>query len=762
MTDADDKETKLRDKETKLRDKWIKRLAQEDKAHSIWRKRAKTADDCYLSYEDQQASPLYPVFSVTINVIHGKIYGQPPKPDVRKRYKSSSQSPGGQPQSAMAGAQVPPAQAPQSDPTQAANGSGGFAQAAGAAGGLQGVPSTNGQIPTGVTGNQSGGGGFDPSNGQNQAQGQGAPTQSVTEDDNAIATCLERAISYTIDTTQFDRDAHLVVNDFLITGLGIAKVELQTETKEIPVISPATMQPMLDEDGKPVKTQQITEQKVHLRHFHWSQFRWDPCKDWRSCNWVCFDHYMTKDDIEDEFEVDLPESSGSTTNFAGSNKGDSVTGIRPPQMDKADGTFTVHEIWDKRTETRLYITEGYDKVLRKEDDPLELEDFFPCPCPMLANCSGRELLPSPDFWTYQSLVKQADELADRVMQLTKQVKDISFYDQAFGELKKKNEYPDGTMISVQNLLAKLRSVDGKAEADAVILQLPMEEKVAVLTQLNQQLEIVKQRIYEFNGIADIQRGVSNPDETATAQRIKDQWADIRTGQRVQVVALFFRDIFRLMSNVISNKFVAHQIEAMTGMMLSDTQLGTLRSDLASCYAVDVESDSTMVANDAMDQEQLGTFLQALVPLLEQLVPAVNQGAFPADIAKEIFVMVCDTFKSGRQLNQAVEELPSTLQQLQQMNQTIQSTQQQLQQTQQQNQQLTTQVQQFNQQEQARKDSTAQADNTQKYASAQKTTVDAQKTASDIDSQKLQDMAATVDLSRASRADIIEGNATGLQ
>lgn len=699
------------------RDKWLKRLSDEDKAHAGWRKRAKIADEAFCSYKPDETGPLFPVFTTTVNTIHGRIYGQPPKPDVRKRHPSSPvpvQQPQ-QPQVGMPGQMPPnPAMQPQGMPQ-----------------GMPPNPAMPGLVQAAMP----------------------QPAGNPTADDNTIAMCIERSLAYTIDTTLFDRDAHLAVNDFLIAGLGIAKVELETEIEMIPVLNPLTQEPLMDEEGQPLEQAQITYQCLHLRHFHWTQFRWEPCKDWRQCNWVAFDHYMTKDDIEDQFSVDL--SDAPATSESGDFTGDNATGVRVPQRNRYEGTYTVHEIWDKRTKKRIWITDAFDKPLDEEDDPLGLKDFFPCPAPMMANISGTEMLPSPDYFSYQALADHATVLSKRIYEITKQVKDISFYDASFGELKKAEQYPDGTFIAVNQLLDKLRAMNGTANTQSVICHLEMQPKVDVLQELTQQLDLTKARIYEINGIADIQRGVSNPDDTATAQQIKAQWADIRTGQRVQVVALFFRDIFRIMGQIIAKHFDPPQIAAMSGIELTPNQLATLRSDLASSYAIDVESDSTMVQNDAMNQEQAMQFVQTFTGLLQQMLPAVQQGALPADIAKEIILMVKDAFKAGRQLEQAVNALPDTLQQLQKLTMQAHQAQQQAQQLGEQLQKTQQQLQQVNMGKEQRENVKTQADVQLKQADA------AHRNA---ETQVLMPEAVTkaAEASHAQRADMMEGMATGIQ
>jgi hypothetical protein len=712
-------------KNAKLRDKWLDKLANEDKAHQVWRKRAKQAEEAYCEYSEEAAAPAFPVYYQTIQLIHGRIYGQPPKPDVRKRHPSSAS---------------PQAQA--NDPAL-----GGMGAPNGAPPGQAPAPAM-GQ-PPGQPGAQPGGMGGVPVPAPQAGLGAAPGGPSAAEDDNTIALCLERCLSYTIDTTLFDRDAHLGVNDFLVAGLGSAKVEIETEVEEIPVTNPMTGEPLLDEDGKPLQQAQITEQKVHLRHFYWGQFRWEPCKDWRRVGWVSFDHYMTRDDIEDEFGVDLGEA---VPDSASTRSGEQGSSMKQPLMSKYEATWTVHEIWDKETKRRIWVSDCFPYPLDIEDDPLELDQFFPCPPPMMANVSTKELIPSPDYWEYQSLVIHASQLQTRIRELTKQLKNIYFYDPSFDQLKSAvNEYPDGAFVAVKDMIGRLKAAD----TSQIIVPLPMAEKAEVIDKLNQELEITKSRIYEVNGIADIQRGVSNPNDTATAQQIKNQWADIRTGQRVQVVALFFRDIFRIMAEVISKHFVRSQIEAMSGIALSDNQMATMRSELASCYAIDVESDSTMVQNDAANQEQTEGFVNAFTSLATQVIPAVQQGSLPAGLAKELLMLVKDSWKAGRQLEQEISALPDTLKQLQGMAQQNQQTQQQLQQAQQQNQDLQNKLQQADAQKNAREDAKTSAD-------VQKTNADTARTIAQIPKDNADALAASVNASQASRQDLMEGIATGIQ
>lgn len=749
------------------REKWLSKLSDEDKAHKVWRDRAKSADDAYCNYnsgtDDNQLAPDFPIFWYLSNLIIGKIYGSPPKPDIRKRHPSSplgttaapvtpdaqaapaNASPQGIPmvQGGMQGGSPAPLGNPQSlgpppapQPSPMASG---------------GLPQQPGQPPVGGS-NPGMGLSMGPQPGMfptDPSLGPLTPPTDQTTNDNTLAICLERCLNYTVDVTDFDRNAKQAVQDFVVAACGQSKIEMHTETDTVPVTDPMGNEIKDAETGEPLMKEIITSQEVNLRHFHWTQFRWEPSKDWKNVSWVSFDHFMTLDQIEDEFGVDIPtEGAGNGP----SNDENPTVNMRPPQMDKYKGVYTVHEIWDKKKRERVWISECYPGVLEEQDDPLQLKGFFPCPPPMMANVSGRELLPSTDYWQIQFLTAQCHRLMQRVKNLTEQVKDIKFYDQSFGVLKQAQEYPDGTFVAVAQLLDRLRSVDGKADTSSIICDLDNTGKVAVLQELMNQLAQYEARIEKILGISDTQQGYSNPDATATAEKIKDAWSDIRTGQRVQSVSLFFRDVFRIMTEVIANHFTRAQIQAMSGIELTDDQVQILRSDLATAYTIDVESDSTVVADDTAQQASLTQFLQVFGQTVNQMEMGVKNGAITADIMKEVLGMVVDTFKAGRNMQQAIDTLPSTTQEIQQMQQQISQAQQQSQQLQQQNQQLQQKLQQSSDAEQARKNADTQATIQQKSvdtaAKAQKLTTD-----------------GIIDAAQASQADrqnLMDGMVTGIQ
>lgn len=574
----------------------------------------------------------------------------------------------------------------------------------------------------------------------------GAAPQADDVDDNKLAQCIERALGYTVDTTDFDADGHAAVQDLLVAALGVGKVEMETITETQPVINPitnepvmvlkGTMQPVDDvmmqqpdfdpESIEPATQEVIADQYCRLRHFSWSQFHWEPVQNWSQCSWVAFDHWMTKKQIESKFKVTL-DTEGGTESGAGVVGGDP----KKPQAAKYKDLFCVHEIWDKKKKQRLFIAEAFtDGVLDQEDDPLGLQDFFPNPKPMFLNLRGDDLVPMPDYTFCAALFQQCNELSNRVGLMIKQIRDVGLYDSSVAELAMvKGNPPDGTLIPVNGLAARIAQAGGKADGtiNSVLARWDNSTTVNVLNELLQTTEVFKQRIFEIYGVPDIIRGSTDPNETASAQQIKAQWADVRIGEKVRIVALFFRDVFRIMAEIMAERFETDVLEKMTGITLNPAEIQVLRSDYGRCYAIDVESDSTMVQDEAAEQEQRMSMLNAISTFAEKLLPAVQQNVLPADLAKEMLLTGLGAFKFGRQLEQSINNLPGTIQQLGQQQQQIGNLSQQLKQANEMAAQLQKQIQGFNAQKEQRENVKAMSDVQSKAVGNQKTQADTEHT-----------------------------------
>lgn len=528
-----------------------------------------------------------------------------------------------------------------------------------------------------------------------------------------ISLMTERAVTFVQDTTGYDNDAHQSVNDFLVCALGQGKIEMDVETAEVPVINPIDGQPIVL-NGEPLTQTKVVSRTLRQRYVHWKNYHWEPTTSWDQVTWMAYDHWMSREELEKQFDIKLPEKAN------GSGGGNS-----PLKADKYEPQFCVHEIWDKTRREVVLICDAYDDVIETREDPLGLKDFFPSPRPMLANVEGEEVIPKPDFTFIRDMLKLVNLYAKRIRELTGQIKDWGYYDSSFTELAKVNQATDGTFFPVAGIVERMGLAGSKA--GNVVYSQDNSNKVQVIMNLIDQFERQKALLWETIGISDITRGQTNPNETASAQRIKDQWANVRLAPKLNTISQFFRDCFRIMAEIISEKFEPEQIFQMTGVQVTPEMEQVMQDDFLRTYAIDVETDSTIAQDDNLEREQRNETSEVIGNMLTQMVPAINAGQLPADIAKALMLFTVRTTKFGSEFEDAINQLPDTMQQLGQMQQQVQQGQQQAQQLQQQLQEAQTQLQKVNQGKEQRENIETQAGAQEKAASSARQQADALET-----------------------------------
>jgi len=215
---------------------------------------------------------------------------------------------------------------------------------------------------------------------------------------------------------------------------------------------------------------------------------------------------------------------------------------------------------------------------------------------------------------------------------------------------------------------------------------------AVVVQLMQQRESVKQIIYEVTGLADVVRGVSKATETLGAQQLKANYSNSRTGPRLKDIQKFARDIYRLKAEVIAEKFSPQTLAQMTGFDLAmndaekqalqtqaqalqasgqpmppelakklkqptwESVMALLRDEKLRGFRVDIETDSTVQPDAAEEQKNRIELLTAITGFVEGIGPAVQSGAVPKDLAKEMLSFGVRAFKVSPQLEDALDAL----------------------------------------------------------------------------------------------------------
>lgn len=481
---------------------------------------------------------------------------------------------------------------------------------------------------------------------------------------------LERGIAHFVDDQSFDDNMHRSIDDLLAPGLGVIRVKLDSEIVDVPVKipdpPPHIVAQMDDEDHEALDQarmnteKDIGNQSISWEYVPWDRFGWEPCNSWRACDWIYFRHRMTQDQLKARFGRTI-KASKDTKDAGDINSWKSKT-------------FDIYEIWDKKHRRQLFIAKNEPEPLETNKDPLGLAKFWPIPLPMMTNIPSGQLIPKADYDYIEPYDMELNRLQERRMALIEQIKAVGGHDKGMPELADIYELQDGESEPIQNLAQRTQGQG----FESVMFQLPLEEKVVVLAKLTEQIQFVKAQVDEILGIADIVRGVSNAKEGVGTQELKGRWVGIRLSRKRDLVAYTVREMFRIMGQLLATHFTDENLVRLTQMEIDQEVLSLLRNDLLMDFSIDIETDSTVAKDEFQERATRQDMLGAVGTFVSTVLPAVANGQLPADVSSAILRASLQPYtKYSRALDESMETLETTQQQLGKMNEQIQQGQQQI-------------------------------------------------------------------------------------
>jgi phosphoribosylformylglycinamidine (FGAM) synthase PurS component len=505
----------------------------------------------------------------------------------------------------------------------------------------------------------------------------GTPTPNVDrrfEDDEevntTVAQILERSVSYFVKTNDFDDCMNQAVLDRLLPGRGTCWARYVPNFKDVQVIGNEEVRgdgvQLTDdvETGDDVE-QELYSEDVVLDYVHWQDFGHSVARTWQESRAVWRKVYLSKKELKDRFgdkAKDVPLDA---------------TALGKRDDDKSEGNTkaVIYELWDRVTKKAYWFHKDIDDFLDVKDDPLELSGFYPCPRPIFATLGNDSLIPTPDYVLYQAQARELDTLTARIDILSRALKIVGVYDSsAEGVQRMLSENVDNQLIPVSQWAVFAE----KGGLKGVVDFMPIEMVANVLSNLYQARDKVKQDIYEITGISDIVRGATNANETATAQQIKGQFATLRLDNMQKEVSRFARDCVKLMTEIIAEHFSLETLKNVSGVRLLTEQEkmmaqqtmqmqqplpehiqkmlkkptweqveSVLRENGARCFRIDIETDSTIKADQEAEKAARSEFLTAAGGFIQQAAQIPSPELQP--LLMEMLEFGVRGFKVGREL-----------------------------------------------------------------------------------------------------------------
>lgn len=378
----------------------------------------------------------------------------------------------------------------------------------------------------------------------------------------AASMILQRALSYVIDDGEVHELMRQVVDDYLLFGRGTCWARYE------PHFSSTAMPGETDEGVQVTNTgddeaEELDFEEVEWDFVHRRDYLNGPGRVWREVPWVARIVRMSREDGRRRFKAKFNDV---TLNWLPAHaSSDDV-----PQHDEVIRRVEVAEVWCKSAGEVLWFADpfGEIKLLERRPDPLKLRGFFPCPRPLFATTTSGSLMPVPDYVEYQDQAQELDDLTGRISALTQAIKIAGAYDNRFPELARIfDEGMENQLVAVDQWL-EFAQKGGMAGGISLV---PMLEMIQTLQALVEARTQVKSDLYEISGIADVIRGATAPEETATAQRIKGRYATMRLSDRQLEVARYVRDVLRISGEIICEHFSPETLRLVSNF--DQTELG---------------------------------------------------------------------------------------------------------------------------------------------------------------------------------------------
>jgi hypothetical protein len=480
---------------------------------------------------------------------------------------------------------------------------------------------------------------------------------------------LERALEYEVEHyTDYRAAMDNAVLDRLLGGRGTAWVRYEPHivgdgdlnTGVAGQMPEDGLQITEDADESETENAELVESQERIEYecapvdyVHWRDFGHTVARTWEEVTAVWRKVYMSRQALIDRFGEELGGKIPLDT------KPDNDKWAQK-QMVSEHYQACIYEIWDKEQGKVFWISKSMGEILDEKDDPLQLEGFFPCPKPLYATLTTDNLEPIPDFVLYQDQAKQLDTLADRIDGLVNALKVRGVYDASEPALARLfSEGENNTLIPVKNWQAFAEKQGMKGAIDLVDIT-PIAQ---ALTMAYQAMEQIKGQIYEIIGIADIQRGQTDPNETLGAQIIKSNNAAGRLKNMQHAVVDFATELLSIKAQIICKHFTDDTIVKISGAMQLSPQdqalvpqaLMLLKDEPAKNFRVEVTSDSMIYQDEQQEKADRVEFLSALSQFMNQALPIATNAPELTPLLMEMLKFGVTAFKAGKGMEGLIDE-----------------------------------------------------------------------------------------------------------
>lgn len=442
--------------------------------------------------------------------------------------------------------------------------------------------------------------------------------------------------------------------DRLLPGLGSARVKYNVETKM--ETTEAITDPKTGIELAPaVEKETLDCEWTDIVYTHWKDQIWSPARMHCEIRWKAYRSYMTKDEFKARFpEIDIdkvPFSSKGPLKRSKSEMDQSET----PQVE-------VWEIWSKDNKCVYWIVDGFDQCLDHQDDPLELDGFWPDPPPFIANVTTQKYLPKSDYAMAQDLYEEIDELETRISMLTRGCKLVGLYDKSQESIKRIfTEALENDLIPVDNWA----SFAEKGGLKGLIDWMPLEDAVNAIQILTQKQNDKIQQLFQVVGMSDIMRGAAMQAGTpasATERKIEASYGSIRIEALQNEFARWVGDLQSLKAEIIARHYDPQTIIEQSNIMSDENNAQYVQAAIElikdpdkSRWRIIVRPETLAIADYAQLKQDRSEYLMGVAQFMQSSAPLIEMKPEAAPFMMKLMKWGLAGFKGSNEIESVVDQ-----------------------------------------------------------------------------------------------------------
>ena len=331
------------------------------------------------------------------------------------------------------------------------------------------------------------------------------------------------------------------------------------------------------------------EGKISIDQVRWQDFAMDPKPKWDAVAWVARRRLFTKKAFIKKFKVNKGEISGTVSlqqiysDIASIDSyGDTTDYIE------------LWEYWDRSINTCYWVSKQYKTdtgdegryIVKKVeyDEDSDSEFFLPTPEPPLLAHNGINQIPFGDVWNYIHELLELAAIGEKRANLVKSLQLRGYTDTQRAQVV--NTMADSTHNGIGWVDDdKVVAVPGFTPnpQDPLIYYVDNVPRLQLLDSLQKEHEFLLMKIWQVTGISEQMRNVQpqddNPQETATAIRLKTKFGSRRLKEQQNKLLAYWSHLLKILIHRIVDNYEIKDYKAIFSYKFRDDNKEDLQNNV---------------------------------------------------------------------------------------------------------------------------------------------------------------------------------------